>query len=589
MLNVLSEPSTSSSREPKRRRKRASRFSAAPSTGLLSLLATVANTSAVGASPVSLSFLCPGVDEEEIACFNDDIQQSAAVKPKSKRRLPDRYELGTDGLWRKASWNLYGSSMCADCQDDLASATASPTAEIDDISSTSATASGIMDSLPPGWSPLPHENSTGEVLAISLALALSICFFMACCILWRKTSKPLKDAEAHAEKQVASCDDLQARLEKEAKSKQKLLARATARWKTNARYTFLKRRGKRKTVQPIDNDTDSIYPTVVDSTPASPPNSPRSSFSSLPPTQISVHEVTVSTTEEPVSIHISSPASSAPHSPPAYLHHLRSDALLHPTKSESTLPSPASYVQSRGASPSPASDMLILDQSIGPHHMAHVATDDKALLEQLNMLVSSPDAAGLSTRHDTVLAPYWQDEELDDFVNLDPDSSSTANAADPNSGVYSYSVFPPPPDHSHSSNEKGKGVESYSHDYPYSSQPSYVSSYEYNRDIMDIEPEAGPSAPPFEPAENFDAGPSAPPIDLLHSPSEHTSAPPLLLPSDPESTLNEAANPRDLVSASTDCALTSEPMDNGLPSFDSARDPDTRTSVSSRDLLPQRS
>lgn len=433
-----------------------------------------------------------------------------------------------------------------DCQDESASAsmfpTATPTVEIDDtnsngVASTStstfnASDTVFLDSLPLGWVPVPTEHRTGEIIAISLVLALSICFVMACCVLWRKGTKRTKDVERRLQKQAASRDDLHLMVEKGIKSRQKTFARATARWKANARFTFRQRRGKRKNVQYTDNEAadsiSQITPTAVDSPPASPSISPRSAFSSIPPTHISaleeMHDTPSSTTEETPSIRISSPTLSALHSPPAYPHDLRSSDRLHPALSSKSelASSPASNLQSRRSSLiSSASDMLMVDhQSIGPlpyHHMGHVATDDKALLERLNQLISAPEAASLSTRDSTVLAPYWQDEELADFEHLPSSTTGTSSAA----------MFPPPPIHSPSSNEKGKGVESYSDEYSYSSQPSYVPPYVFNRDIMDIEPEAGPSAPPFEPAtENFDSGPSAPPIEL--SSSEHASAPPLL-------------------------------------------------------------
>ncbi len=137
----MCEPSTSSaatnysSQRPhhrRRQRRRPSRQSgssiSSPSSGLLSLLATVVSSSlAAKASPVSLSFLCPGVEDEsyyseheELArrhcsrpSVNNEATTSFLAKKKSRRlRLPDRYVQGEDGLWMKTNWNLYGSTMC---------------------------------------------------------------------------------------------------------------------------------------------------------------------------------------------------------------------------------------------------------------------------------------------------------------------------------------------------------------------------------------------------------------------------------------------------------------------------------------------
>ncbi|KAJ3778270.1 hypothetical protein FB446DRAFT_714290 [Lentinula raphanica] len=558
---LFSEPSsstatTSSSHRRQRQRRGRTRRNpySPPSSGLLSLLATVVSTSPVNASPVVLPFLCPGIERESSHSRREEPTSQTTdpwpAKGKGRRRrLPDRYVRGSDGLWRKADWSLYGSSMCVNCSPSTSS-TIMPTADADDtvdtgvatatiITSTPTAAApsttssdDIMDSLPPGWKPLNDSDHTAEILTISLSLAFFICLVMILCVIWRRGKKRQKDPEGRAHSRnpnTAHPEDLEIMIEKELKAKKKVLARATARWKANVRYTFRQRRGKRKVVHSIDSEADPPPTSITDaqSYQSSPTPSRRSSFHSVS-ARHSVSDVgsTTPRTGEELPILSSTPLSS---SPPAYLHHPLSNGVRNVTSS-GKFASSTSYTLSRRASASSlASNTLSIVHPLpytASFHRAHVATDDKAILERLNQLVSEPDGSRLSNSHDTPnVAPVWQDEELSDFPELEAprqESASLPRPIDEVSRVYSFSPhdsdsmsFPPPPAFYPSSYEKGKGVAVYPYEYPYHSDRSYGSSLGHENCIFDVEPEAGPSAPPFEPiAETIDASPSAPPFEL---------------------------------------------------------------------------
>lgn len=153
-------------------------------------------------------------------------------------------------------------------------------------------------------------------------------------------------------------------------------------------------------------------------------------------------------------------------------------------------------------------------------HMAHVATDDKALLARLDRLVSAPETSNLHY-DSTYAAPVWRDEELADFAHLYQSDSSEASASsddDRSRASAGVTMFPPPPVH-FPFNEKGKETASY---FGYTHQSDRPYPYEFDQGILDVEPEAGPSAPPFETIADLSAAnPSAPPLE-----AESPSAPP---------------------------------------------------------------
>jgi hypothetical protein len=137
-------------------------------------------------------------------------------------------------------------------------------------------------------------------------------------------------------------------------------------------------------------------------------------------------------------------------------------------------------------------------------HSGHVATDDKARLEQLAMHVSAPpedtstsDTTQPLPHHHQSSAPEWHDEDLDDFA-VEEDNQCDH--------------LPPPPA---SVSLSGKGKEgAYYENY----------SYSFEEDIAALEPVDGISAPPFEEKDTmeglpeFGEGnivPSAPPLEEM--------------------------------------------------------------------------
>jgi hypothetical protein len=116
-----------SHRRHRRRRPKTRTIPIAPSSALLSLLATIASSSSVHASPTPPFFLCPSLESLNI---REDLpepeepsnSQSASPNPSSSpsareaRYVPIKYVQNDDGLWRKVdSYTLYGSTVAAGC------------------------------------------------------------------------------------------------------------------------------------------------------------------------------------------------------------------------------------------------------------------------------------------------------------------------------------------------------------------------------------------------------------------------------------------------------------------------------------------
>jgi len=101
-----------------------------PSSALLSILGTIAASSSnVNASPAPPPFLCPSfhTDHPPIAPFDPrhsripEKVSSYSPDPTDKlpaiaRSIPDKYERGDDGKWRRVNeYTLYGSTVCLVC------------------------------------------------------------------------------------------------------------------------------------------------------------------------------------------------------------------------------------------------------------------------------------------------------------------------------------------------------------------------------------------------------------------------------------------------------------------------------------------
>lgn len=387
----------------------------------------------------------------------------------------------------------------------------------------------VPDKLPPGWEPREepyHAGRTTLILAMSLVLAFVICVLIIACLFWRKSIrrkyKEERDVEGKGKgkarrrnRELSAAEVREAELEKESRVKQKLWARATARWRENVRYTARQRRGKRSSIrsraarstQSLDDDDDG------DEEPRGRQGSQRSSSirsvstgrsrsASRQPSVCSRHDESAlespSLSQESAIPTISLVPAPAPpqSSPPAYQQkpltaEHSSDCLYASDDPTST------SVLIRSRRPSHSSFLATSESESGDGSsipMAHVATDDKAVLARLADLASAPPSEGSaqesSSQLPQVSAPEWRDEEMEEYLAQEGASdvveSSEGEAVRPTSS----SAFPPP-------SEKVSLRAPNFYDYPYAFE---------EMDIAGMEPELGPSAPPFE-ERNSDAGP----------------------------------------------------------------------------------
>ncbi|KAF8640888.1 hypothetical protein AX17_000536 [Amanita inopinata Kibby_2008] len=585
---------------PSRRRQRRSPPSPRyPSPNLLSILASIAASSTtVDGSPtppgVPPLFLCPSLDDHPVPLDTPDAVspilcssdidtpsrvtgQSNAVASApfpisqmqlapntrliqlSRRAVPDRYERGDDGSWRKIEeYTLYGSTICTSCKGPTSVVQADDQIQPPFVSQPTSTSvprpsPDISDTLPPGWKQEMVEKRTSLILSLSLVLAFAICFFIVTCIFWRRANlkkKPLDvDLEMKLRKKrrrqspsASTAEDRDPMLQKGVQLNQKLWARATARWKANARYTARQRRGKRGAINrssqtPNLSITPSHPPREATPVPSTPVVAPLERLSTPDQDQgvecdhasqssARVEEEAQQASSPPDPDHI------VPALPPAY----QQSGLLRPTSvaqhgpdfDAARMTAPLPDLSSSSTNPStPSHDDNDGDQYLYPRvpHAAHLATDDKTVLAQMVDLASAPPDEGYSmTENDSgvsgVSAPAWQDDEDGSRSNISQGGSRHLDGVDTVYNIHRnvdatparefMDVFPPPP-----SSSKGKMASTF-----------YKYRYSYD-DISSFEPELGPSAPPFE-AEAAElptiGAPSAPPI-FLDPPEGNASVP----------------------------------------------------------------
>ena len=360
-------------------------------------------------------------------------------------------------------------------------------------------------------------------------------------MLWRNRRKARRRAhDVEAKKRRRNVDnEADARemlVEKEIKAKQKIWAKATARWRSNARFSARQRRGRRLSARlSISNHSsaslDNSRTCLAEPPPSPPPGvSPRSSTASLNDIQPSE--------DTPISPPSSSSREdvSAPHgpqariSPPAYHHHGQISSLMlsqGDASSAEFTPSTASgkerSIQHTQTPTYPALDDLSQSSLPLSLHAAHVATDDKAMLARLAELASAPPEEESGPIPQTAV-PEWNDDDVEDIA-------SHLLTPSPTQFPYS-SMFPPPP-----SKERLAAAEQL-YDYSYAFA-----------EVAPLDLEAGPSAPPFEEGSSppqEELIPSAPPLfdDDRHSDAE-PSAPPLDPSSPSENEPEPGVTPRE--------------------------------------------
>ncbi|KAI0066498.1 hypothetical protein BV25DRAFT_1390753 [Artomyces pyxidatus] len=571
--------SLSTTRPADRRRRRIAqqRSRSAPSSGIFALVATVWSTGVDGhpvdPSHTALPFLYPFIDTEPASPAHprsdgfhilDDILPPPSDTPpvvttpaclQERSNLPDKYVQGSDGLWRKTTeWSLYGSTDCSgscsptatslpsDVNDQASpssppnSMTSSPTASLDDFD---------VSLLPTGWKvqSATSRDLTIVILVLSMALAGIILFMMVTCVAWRKKKGRTKDVEKIKKKlYLEDLDEGSAESIRQMEAKQKKWARATSRWKSNIRFSARRRRVSRLSstsstaVAPTHDEEEDrrTIPEEHETPPFSRALSPISLHPSLssvddnasPPLASERAPSPVLTEpgdriEEPVSPTLFD----TPSFPPAYRPSSPGPAPLPSHPSDSPIYQSTDGVTIPGSSKPPFHRAAMAGSSSQEHgealepasHAGHVATDDKALLARRAAMISAPPIDGAEFSLPFVASvPALEDDDLE--LPLD-DPHLAPHAPDPDEEVRP--PYSPPESGLPSPPSKGKMAAQY--DYSY--------EFDGDLDIANVEPESGPSAPPFEespsapPFEAACVAPSAPPLEDDGVPA--ASAPPL--------------------------------------------------------------
>ncbi|KAF7793453.1 hypothetical protein EIP86_004565 [Pleurotus ostreatoroseus] len=581
----LASSATSSSRSKitKRahRRRRTSSSSPhstllAPSSALLASLATiVASCSSADGRPLAQDsqppdFLCPflPLDVPEVRpapSRRDDLSEDAyylsPTPTRTKRRrqrrasIADKYVQGPDGRWRKEqTWSLYGSTYCECTGDGSSSSSETGVPEVDDqvnpsdLASSSAaqsTGTDMSGSLPSGWSDArsSRESFTSIILALSLLLALIICCLIGG-LVWRRKRRASqrKDVENKEKSYPYFDDETEVEEIKRFRSHQKIWSKATARWKSNVRLSIRRRRKRPHSVAPsqdIPHEPSTLsLPSQYSYTADPAVRDDRSECSSVadddtvdpapePISPAAERSRTDGETQDADSASQVPPDPSRPAQPPEYpldgalpggQHGRLGQAAERLDGTEAQAPSPD---RTSTTSP-PALSVHDRPPYTAPANSAHLATDDKALLERMVDLASHPPVEGSSRGSDHLAGssppsgpsvPIMDEfEELpEDILVVDEDGPSGSQldwrpSIPPSSSlsiripVPSYSrepsphppLFPAPP-------TKAQLAAPTFYDYP--------STFEGEGAADELET---PSAPPFD----FGAaGPSAPPLE----------------------------------------------------------------------------
>lgn len=326
---------------------------------------------------------------------------------------------------------------------------------------------------------------------------------MVVIIIWRRKKRRRRKNDEELELRKRRGDEVPERqdlMERDARVKQRLWARASVRWQAAIRSSARRRRNRRLvagarnvTISTPSSHSSSVSLASPLALSSSRPPSPQPSTLSNPEARISpsLHPSATQITDH------TTPSLREPETsyPPAYIH------------GRSPIPDPpnlgTSYESSAVedglpdpfAQPPHHDDPLLYDNS---YHAGHVATDDKAILAQMAHMVSGPPVATQSGSSELVIsAPDWHDEVLEGVDDARDLADSPVLRELPPS-VPSSCLFPPPP-----SKHNMAGREFY--DYPNSFEP--------------LDPDAEWSVPPFEeyggsapPLEDAEMVPSAPPL-----------------------------------------------------------------------------
>ena len=453
--------------------------------------------------------------------------------------------------WHPDPLIAFRKPIFCQCQD---ASSPTPIHPVDDLATTPASSSASeTDFLPPGWS-RPSESSairTTLILSLSLVLAAVITVFIVVFLLWRRKRRSLlrKDVERKLVRRRGTTPSIDS--EKEYRVKSKLWARATTRWRENVRQSARRRRNARLSTtspQAPNNSTISLAHTT-----SSTSSSPHSTSSPLPESRPSSPTPTVSTARsilsslsrtdyEPRNINVEPPSPSPPSPPPlppAYQgsSHLSLD--ISPSKDPSQLSRASSFYHPHLSqfdslsSDSPPPSPLENDSTPSSLHVAHVATDDKAVLRQMEVLSSQPPTEPGSS-YVCGSAPVLYEDDVQPLEYKDAPELCPSPLG-----------FPQPPAALSSSKGKAAALEYYDYD------------------DLNVEPDLQPSAPPFEAQDPI--LPSAPPQDETLS---LPSAPPEIVdPGDDPTTLGDGNLPRQIGGHSVDDAMPGPSRSEPLPQY----------------------
>ncbi|THH20510.1 hypothetical protein EW146_g864 [Bondarzewia mesenterica] len=614
----------------KRPRREQSLSARSPSSGVLTLLAAISASSATAqglpldAQHTALPFLYPYIDNKHsqsepipLVPVHPELgvgrpTPTASRKLESRSSVPDKYVKGSDGLWRKTSdWTLYGSTICtppcstavetgAPGVNDQLNPTTNQTTSSSQSTATSMIDTFDLDTLPTGWKPSGTEERdlTTVILPLSLILACFIIGLIVSCVFWRRRRKRQlpKDVEKKLRRRHRiydrGSDDEDSESIRQAKASQKKWAKAANRWRANIRHSMRRRRTTR-TVSSISTfhvnelqseDAEQESRETSASISRSPSRASTSTShssrsitvdSSSTPSQVapslSNSEHFQSATPPPAAI---SNSVESPSHPPAY-RPSSSGPQMDRNISRRRLSDSPSYhspIPSSSKSPFPislpdADDLDIegdRDSSLTPpSRIGHVATDDKAILARMVAMASAPppgEDAEFSSHVTPSVPPldgYDSDIPPEVFSSPSLPPISPSDARPPYSP--SRSGLPPLP-------TKGKMAAPRYDDYPY--------TFEQDLDIAGVEPEPGPSAPPFEespsaPAFVISIGPSAPPLDVddVDPPGAlFGAAPPLWEDNDEMTHSEESSSPAvELAPSVPRSEVPSDPSDPPVP------------------------
>lgn len=404
-----------------------------PSITVLTMLATFCAESVVAIHPVAYrcpNFLCPFLAHPYQQTTHLPVPSSSKASrpqpvPKRKnapvrrslpngnvpQKLPTKYLKGQDGRYHlESSYSLHGQTLsCAwvppspsavdemdNVDDPVSPATAVGLPVNSALPTPSSTYAQPPDDLPAGWGATPQARSgfyqVPVIIVFALTLTLFITVLIASCALLRRKRRlrRLKNLKKEVGSEIEQGpDDVEnPSFIKRIRKQKKVLARSSARWRSNARSALRRRRGK-----------SSALPNAICPSPSESTHSP-----------IESADVTEAP-DEPVMEVV--PTARLASLPPAY-----------PSRNEEHPGSGSSEIQEEDQLPNPTQKQTSSERSLDPQSQdtsappstsmygAHLATDDKAVLERMANSASSPavtDRIAASPQ-----APEWceHDDEI---------------------------------------------------------------------------------------------------------------------------------------------------------------------------------